>query len=111
MSIFSERIKEILKSKGFTQKELAIQLKTNHQNVSRWCSGRVEPDFETLIKISEILDTTPNELLGLSPDFEFIRQKSEIQEIFDRLDKVNKAHLLGYARGVLSAQNSSTDKW
>jgi len=43
---------------------LAKELQTTQATVSRWCSGANQPDLETLLQICQILDTTPNEILG-----------------------------------------------
>ena len=45
-------------------KDLARILGTTQQTVSRWLTGVNEPDFETLFKICEILNETPNSILG-----------------------------------------------
>ena len=61
---FSENLKIEMKNCNISQEKLAKALKTTQATVSRWTSGINQPDFETLFELCEILDTTPNILLG-----------------------------------------------
>lgn len=47
-----------------SQEQLAKMLNTTQATVSRWTSGKNQPDFETLFAICDILDVSPNNLLG-----------------------------------------------
>ena len=61
---FAENLRLELKFCKISQAYLAKQLNTTQRNVSRWTTGKTSPDFETLFLICEILNVTPNELLG-----------------------------------------------
>ena len=61
---FSENLKVELKNNHFSQERLAKELGTTQATISRWISGENQPDLETVMKICEIFDTTPNLLLG-----------------------------------------------
>ena len=61
---FSENLRAELVQKKMPQAQLALEIKTTQQTVSRWVQGVNQPDYETLFKICKILDVTPNELLG-----------------------------------------------
>lgn len=62
-----ERIKEIRKSRGMTQLELAKKICTTPQNVSQYERGIRKPKVETITKISHALDVSPSDLLGIKP--------------------------------------------
>lgn len=49
--MLSENIKKIRKSKGLTQKDLALQLNVVRQTVSKWEQGLSVPDSEMLISL------------------------------------------------------------
>ena len=49
---------------GLTQEQLAEKLNVTRQAVSKWESGLSSPDYDTLGKLCEVLETTPNQLLG-----------------------------------------------
>ena len=61
---FPENLKSEMKSAHMSQEKLAKALNTTQATVSRWASGENEPDFQTLLQICQILNVTPNELLG-----------------------------------------------
>lgn len=52
------RIKIALVENGKTGKWLAKQVGKNEATVSRWCSNKMQPSLDTLVRISELLDIT-----------------------------------------------------
>ncbi len=62
--MFKERLKELRKQRGFTQVGLSQALGISQQAVGKWETGRCTPDPQTLTKLSEILSTTVDYLLG-----------------------------------------------
>ena len=58
------RIKVVLADKQRTNKWLAEQLNVNQTTVSKWCTNSSQPDIETLIKISHLLDVELNDLVN-----------------------------------------------
>ena len=61
---FSKEFESLLKQYGYTQSAFAQKVGTTQATVNRWIRGVNQPDYETLFLICEILDTTPNEILG-----------------------------------------------
>ena len=61
---FCENLKKELEQHKLSQEKFAEKLFTTQATISRWLSGVNEPDLETLLKICEILECSPNELLG-----------------------------------------------
>ena len=57
------RIKVVLVEKKRTSKWLAEQLGKNPATVSKWCQNTVQPDLQTLDKISRLLDVSIKDLL------------------------------------------------
>lgn len=57
-------IQVIRKLKGLTQQELSDQIGINLQSLSKIERGINYPTFDTLQKLTEILEVTPNELLA-----------------------------------------------
>jgi len=62
--MLSENIKNIRKSKGLSQEELALKLNVVRQTVSKWEKGLSVPDSDLLILLSETLETPVSTLLG-----------------------------------------------
>ena len=58
------KLKEIREKEGYSQRELALKTGLAPQNMSRYESGQVEPNIETLIKLAHFLHVTLDELVG-----------------------------------------------
>ncbi len=61
---FGRQLKELRQAKGMTQKELGEVLGFCNQTVSFWESGRREPDYDCLVRISNFFEISIDELLG-----------------------------------------------
>jgi transcriptional regulator with XRE-family HTH domain len=59
------RIKVVLVEKKRTNKWLAEQLDKDPGTVSKWCTNTLQPNLETLLKISELLGVEVQELLNV----------------------------------------------
>lgn len=70
---FSERLKEIRKSKGLSQEQLAEKIGVSRQAITKWETGKGLPDVENMVIIAEIFKTTLDELLRNS----VVTQESE----------------------------------
>lgn len=58
------RIKVVLVEKGKTGKWLAEQVGKNEATVSRWCSNRMQPSLDMLVKIASLLNVDPRHLIN-----------------------------------------------
>ena len=58
------QIKFYRNKRGFTQEQMATMLRVSRQTYINYESGGAEPAFETLIRISSILQTPIDDLLG-----------------------------------------------
>jgi len=57
------KVKEVLESKGITQRWLAKQLDKNANTIANICNNKVQPHLKDLKRIAEILDVDIRELL------------------------------------------------
>lgn len=57
------RIKIALVENGKTGKWLAEQVGKNEATVSRWCSNKMQPSLDMLVRISELLDIDVKDLI------------------------------------------------
>lgn len=60
------RLKVVLAEKKRTNKWLCEQLNVNPSTVSKWCTNSSQPDLETLVKISHLLDVELDDLVNLN---------------------------------------------
>ena len=66
MTQFAARIKEIRKLKKLTQKQMAKLFGTTERNYQYYESGAREPNLETFVAISDILEVSTDYLVGRS---------------------------------------------
>lgn len=60
-----ENMKVLRKAKGYTQKEITARLYMTQQQYSRFENGVFELNYAQILKLCELLDTTPNEIFGV----------------------------------------------
>ena len=65
MSLFSDRVKELRKSKGLTQRQVANALGITERSYQRY-EAENNPNNETLIKLADYFDVSTDYLLGRS---------------------------------------------
>ena len=96
---FANRIVELRKQKGLSQKELGDMLGVSNKAVSKWENGESMPKLSTMLKLAEIMGIDGNELIGLQPGqnespavdkSELDRLKSENASLSSQLGKMNK---------------------
>lgn len=59
-----KKLKELRKSNNLTQEELAKKLNISRVNYTRYETGKVRPDYETIIKIADFYDISLDELFN-----------------------------------------------
>ena len=84
--MLNENIKELRKSKGLSQEELAIKLNVVRQTVSKWENGLSVPDAGMLILLAEELDTSVSALLG-EPSAE--PAADDLKAVSEKLEVIN----------------------
>ena len=59
MKTFGEKIKEARLAQHLNQEELAERIGSKYRSVSTWENGTAKPDYPTLIRLCEVLKTSP----------------------------------------------------
>ena len=84
MQSLGEKIRQARREKGMTQEQLAQALFVSRQTVSNWENGKTEPDYQTLVRLSQELgmeivraEETPAEAPPEAPPEEPARQRDE----------------------------------
>ena len=57
-----KKLKELRKSFGLTQEELAARLSISRVNYTRYETDKVKPDYDTLIRLADFYDVSLDEL-------------------------------------------------
>lgn len=84
MTTFAKRITAARKEKKLTQEQVAQAVGVSRQTVSHWENGKTEPDYQTLVRLSQELgmeivreEETPAEAPPEAPPEEPARQRDE----------------------------------
>ena len=64
--MFPQRLKQLRKEMGLSQKSLSEHLGVTQQAVGKWETGRSSPDPAPLARLAELLETSADYLLGIS---------------------------------------------
>lgn len=76
---FNERLLEIRKKQGLSQKELGMELQVSRQTISKWETSQSYPDFQRLVMLSDYFNMTLDELVkGI--DVQDVREKNRTDE-------------------------------
>ena len=57
-----KKLKDLRKANGLTQEDLSSKLELSRVNYTRYETGKVRPDYETLIKIADFYDVSLDEI-------------------------------------------------
>lgn len=63
---FGTQLSNVRRAKGLTQEQLAERLAVSRTNISRWESGKLMPDLDTIKRLSQILEFNFFTVEGLS---------------------------------------------
>lgn len=102
----SERIFEIMKDRGITQKEFSKRTGIPQSTISDWKGKRINPSADKIMTISDALGVQPIEILSGTeskdyhmPEYVMINRGSDeflILEKYRKLDEGTKKRLMGY---------------
>lgn len=84
------KIKEARKQKNLTQKQLADLIGASHNSLSDWENEKNKPDLDTIGMICEVLDITPNYLLGKHEDALSPFDKELLNNFHFKLDDIGR---------------------
>ena len=82
MDIFATNLRLRALQLGMHHAEVARRVGLNERRYAHYVAGRSEPDLAMLVRIAEVLQSTPNELLGLAAEPE----RSARDILVDRLN-------------------------
>lgn len=108
--IISERIFAMLKERGISQKEFAIQTGIAQSTISDWKTKKTNPASDKIMVICDVLQITPYELLtetegGGARRMEYVIVDKEsndyvLLENYRNLETESKDRLLEYAKAL-----------
>lgn len=103
------RIKELRQSKKLRQSDLAVELQVSQATLSNWESGRYEPDFDALKKMSDFFQVSVDYLLGRDEKKLAPISESELDaELIERLCNLTpeeKDKVDAFVQGLLASRS------
>ena len=113
MKTVSDRIFELLKEKGMSQKEFAVKTGIAESTISDWKKKKTNPVSDKILIISEVLGVSPYELLS-GAEHIGMRSRQNMTYVVDRttelgtlietyqkLDAAQQNRLMGYMQAML----------
>lgn len=93
MSVFSERISELMKNNRLSQKELAAKAGVTESAISYYVKGERTPRSDVLTRLAKALGTTTDYLLGNTPEVALNSTDKDLQYLQRNLGKLNTEQL------------------
>lgn len=110
--VISERIFDLIKERGMTQKEFAAATGIAESTISDWKRKKTNPVSEKILTICKVLNVTPYELLSGTDgqgernrisEFIIVDKKSELGVFLQEYQSLNlksRERLLGYMKAL-----------
>lgn len=84
----AERLKELRKAKGLTQRDMARQFRLTDVGYGGWERGNTEPSVDNIMRLCEFFGCTADSLIGLAPPPPSI-SKERLDELKGRLSSLS----------------------
>ena len=102
-----QTIKALRQKKDMTQMNLADELGVSYQAVSNWERGNSMPDISKLKELSGVLGCTIDELLGNSPETEFVKSAIDAEKVTSPVESPDLATIAKVAPMLKPTQTES----
>lgn len=110
----AKRFSEALYSSGLTARELSKRAKINEASVSQYLSGTHVIGYDNAVKVAEVLNTTPEYLMGISVSNSVagsegymisVSNKFTLPTEILKLNKTNFDRMIEYGKKLLELQD------
>ena len=104
--VFNNRIKELRKEKNITQLRLSTELNVSQEAISSYESGKSTPSVASLIKMSEIFNTSMDYIMDRTDQRFFVntndisKDESRLLLYYRMLSPIQKEKTISYAQGL-----------
>lgn len=92
LEIFAQRLKKLRTQRGLSTRALGEEVGTSNATISRYETGKRDPDLITVHKIAKFFGVTIDYLCGDEIDLD----KEELIEIFNKLSDESKREAVKY---------------
>ena len=100
----------LLDSKNKTQVWLAVELGVSKETVNQYIKGNIRPRNDMLIKMSKILNTSVDYILGLTTnpvpnDITLTEAEHTLLFNYRQLNNIDKVKVQSYIQGIIDTTN------
>lgn len=104
-----KKLKDMRLNLNLTQKNIADQLGCNQTAYGKYERGELEPNIETLIKLSKIFNCSVDYLIGNENDFGLVQSsttsrltkyQADLLSVFNLLSEDDQREVIGFAKGL-----------
>ena len=100
-------IKEIRKSRGLTAKELGELVGKAESTINLYENGKREPDYETLLKMSDVLNCSTDSLLGKNTAL--TNEEEHLLWLFRQFSSDRKSAVIKLVSTFLDTEKNNAD--
>lgn len=108
--MYGDIIKNLRIENNLKQQDLARILKTTQSTIVKYEKEQLEPNINTIQLLANFFNCSTDYILGRESEDGIINfhnsPKSQIEELYEKLDRQNKIMVLGYITALLQKQNS-----
>ena len=102
--MFCDIIKNLRKEKSLSQQAIANYLQITRQAYSNYENGKREPDYETLLKLSEFFDVSVDYLTrGEPPTSPLTTPEQQLLDLFRQLNAEGQQIVIDCAAGLVAS--------
>lgn len=106
MDSFAQNLRNRAEQLGISNAEVARRAGLSERRYGNYVSGRREPDLATLVRISQVLETTPDALLGFDLPTDKDALRSKINSAISTMSKSDKEVVAACAEAIVRLRTS-----
>lgn len=106
MDSFAQNLRNRAEQLGISNAEVARRAGLSERRYGNYVSGRREPDLATLVRISQVLETTPDALLGFDLPRDKDALRSKINSAISIMSKSDKEVVAACAEAIVKLRTS-----
>ena len=101
------RIRDVRRDRGLTMRELGAVLGVSESAISQYETGKRQPDYESLLRLSEYFNVTVGYLLGVEEEQKPPEALSDerFAELFNGLDARDQDTVLRLMQSMIDARS------
>lgn len=109
VTLFIERLEQLMEEKGYNNKELAIELSLDKSSVSSWRNSYSMPSEENLIKLSKLFNVSTEFILGTTNIRKNYDKNAKIVQTLEKIAPDAKVEFYGKITTVKDLEEQFDD--